>query len=61
MKLALLNDAGDELVSLLFNGEGSDSEGWFSKTRLISSPWSDDDDMVTEESHKDGKIFSVKG
>ena len=62
MKLALLNDVGDELVSLVFNGEGTDSESWFSKARLISSPWDDlNANMSTEESNNDGKVFSVKG
>ena len=62
MKLALLNGEGDELVNLVFDGEGSDSESWFSKARLISSPWDDlNANMSTEESLDDEIVFSVKG
>ncbi|XP_041367824.1 uncharacterized protein LOC121382312 [Gigantopelta aegis] len=32
---------GIEVVSLLFDGNGSTKDDWFSKPRLISSPWSD--------------------
>ena len=60
--MALLNDVGGELVNLVFDGAGSDSESWFSKARLISSPWDDlNANMSTEESQDDGIVFSVKG
>ena len=30
-----------EVLSLVFNATGSDNENWFSKNRLIQSPWTD--------------------
>ena len=30
-----------EVLSLVFNATGSNSQNWFSKNRLIQSPWTD--------------------
>ena len=40
MKLALYEE-GEEVVSMIFDGSGSDKINWFSHSRLISSPWAD--------------------
>ena len=43
-----------ELLSIVFNATGSDRENWFSKNRLIQSPWTD---LETEQQN----YFSVLG
>ena len=52
--LSFLNDSGEELISLVFNGEGSNITSWFAKDRLISSPY---DDIFKETQN----FFSAKG
>ena len=39
--MALLDEYGNELISLVFDGEGSNYMNWFSRDRLLSSPWDD--------------------
>ncbi len=39
-KLAFYED-GVEVMALTFNAVGSDKENWFSKSRLLTSPWTD--------------------
>eukprot|EP00058_Branchiostoma_floridae_P004971 XP_002590459.1 hypothetical protein BRAFLDRAFT_86325 [Branchiostoma floridae] len=45
---------GTEVRELIFDGKGSDKMNWFSKERLISSPWTD---LKTETTN----IFSIPG
>ncbi|XP_072017681.1 uncharacterized protein [Amphiura filiformis] len=52
--VVLLDNTGVELLTLLFNGTGSNSLDWFSKDRLLSSPY---DDIYSEPQN----YFSVKG
>ncbi|XP_035677290.1 uncharacterized protein LOC118416308 [Branchiostoma floridae] len=43
-----------EIRDLIFNGTGSNKDNWFSKSRLISSPWTD---LKTEQTN----YFSIAG
>ncbi len=52
--VVLLDHAGADLVTLVFNATGSNSMSWFSADRLISSPYDD----ILSESHN---FFSIKG
>ncbi|XP_072017679.1 uncharacterized protein [Amphiura filiformis] len=52
--VVLLDYTGVELMTLLFNGTGSNSLDWFSKERLLSSPY---DDIDSEPQN----YFSVEG
>ncbi|XP_072017521.1 uncharacterized protein [Amphiura filiformis] len=52
--VVLLDHTGMELVTLIFNGTGSNSLNWFSKDRLLSSPY---DDIQSESQN----VFSVEG
>ncbi|XP_072017378.1 uncharacterized protein [Amphiura filiformis] len=52
--VVMLDHTGMELVTLLFNGTGSNRLDWFSKDRLLSSPY---DDIFSETQN----YFSVEG
>ncbi len=52
--IVLFNETGMELATFLFNGTGSNNLDWFSKDRLLSSPY---DDIESEPQD----FFSVKG
>ncbi|XP_072017381.1 uncharacterized protein [Amphiura filiformis] len=52
--VVLLDHTGMELVTLMFNGTGSNSLNWFSKERLLSSPY---DDIQSESQN----YFSTEG
>ncbi|XP_072016885.1 uncharacterized protein [Amphiura filiformis] len=54
IKVVLLDDIGVELVTLLFDGTDSTSLDWFSKDRLLSSPY---DDIHSEPQN----YFSIEG
>ncbi|HVH45591.1 MAG TPA: fibrinogen-like YCDxxxxGGGW domain-containing protein [Labilithrix sp.] len=41
VRVRLLNDAGDLLRELSFDGKGTTRESWFSKAKLLTSPWND--------------------
>ncbi len=40
MRVALYKDQ-NEILSIIFNGTNSDNENWFSKDRILDSPWND--------------------
>ncbi|CAH1266452.1 Hypp3377 [Branchiostoma lanceolatum] len=55
VKLSLFTVAPNmEIRDLVFNGTGSNKNNWFSKIRLISSPWTD---LKTEQTN----FFSIEG
>ena len=54
VKLALYYEEGEEVVSIVFDGVGSDKINWFSQSRLISSPWTDLETSTTN-------FFSIVG
>ncbi|XP_035678126.1 uncharacterized protein LOC118416927 [Branchiostoma floridae] len=47
-----------ETRDLIFNGTGSNKDNWFSKDRLISSPWTD---LKTTPIDENGYVFSIVG
>ena len=52
--IVLFDESGIELATFLFNGTGSNNLDWFSKERLLSSPYTD----IKYESQN---YFSVEG
>ncbi|KAL9965637.1 hypothetical protein ACROYT_G029467 [Oculina patagonica] len=40
VRVALYKDQ-NEILSIVFNGSNSDNENWFSKDRILDSPWTD--------------------
>ncbi|KAL9965638.1 hypothetical protein ACROYT_G029468 [Oculina patagonica] len=40
VRVALYKDQ-NEILSIIFNGTNSDNENWFSKDRILDSPWND--------------------
>ncbi len=52
--VVLFDETGMELATFLFNGTGSNNLDWFSKDRLLSSPY---DDIDSEPQN----YFSVEG
>ncbi|XP_033109146.1 uncharacterized protein LOC117110510 [Anneissia japonica] len=55
VKLTLFSESADELLSLIFDGVGSDKTSWYALDRLIISPWTD---LTTSVSHN---CFSIYG
>ena len=51
----VLYEDEEEVVSIIFDGEGSDKTNWFSQPKVISSPWTDLTPSVTTN------IFSIEG
>ncbi|XP_072029852.1 uncharacterized protein [Amphiura filiformis] len=54
VKVAFLDATGKELMSMIFDGEGSNDVNWFTKARLLYSPY---DDIVSGSQN----YFSVAG
>ena len=52
--MVLLDASGTDLVTLQFNGTGSNKNNWFSRDRLVSSPYAD---IQTEPVN----VFSLEG
>ncbi|XP_035678932.1 uncharacterized protein LOC118417473 [Branchiostoma floridae] len=52
VKIVLESSSGD--VELIFDGQNTDKFNWFSKSRLLSSPWND----ISTESQN---VFSMEG
>ena len=52
--IVLFDEIGMELATFLFNGTGSNNLDWFSKERLLSSPYDDIESLTP-------KYFSMEG
>ncbi len=52
--IVLFDESGMELATFLFNGTGSNNSDWFSKERLLSSPYDDIDSSIPN-------YFSITG
>ncbi len=52
--IVLFDEAGMELATFLFNGTGSNNSDWFSKERLLSSPYDDIESLTPN-------YFSMEG
>ncbi|XP_072029856.1 uncharacterized protein [Amphiura filiformis] len=55
VKVAYMDSTGTELMTMVFDAEGSDRDNWFTKDRVLSSPY---DDMISEPHPH---IFSTVG
>ena len=60
VKLALYAD-GEEVLTLIFDGLGSDKTNWFSHARLESSPWTDLKSTQKSTRSSSGYRFNMQG